>query len=270
LHAPINMPAIQLARLKIKSSHLAKSFINPPAFITELHQMLDFYADRTHRPGQAGEPPPLVQAYHVPQPVLKQILSELKPIIITDPEAALALSDQLWKQSNMECRLLTASILGTLPITFSTEVIKRIQVWINSEAVIKLIEALLNQGLSKLRQEDLEQYIHLVEEWLTNNNPHAQTTGLRALVAILNEPWFDNLPIIYRLVTPLVRIAPSRLRPDLIDVLLILVQRYPQETAYFLRQNLNTPDNPDTPWVIRQILEAFPPAQQQVLKGAMH
>jgi len=263
------MPAIQLARLKIKSSHLAKSLLNPPAFINELHQMLDFYADRTHRPGRAGEPPPLIHAYHVPQPVLKQIMSELHPIILADPEAALVLSDQLWKQNNLECRLLAASILGILPITFSTEVIKRIQVWINNEAVIKLIEALLNQGLSKLRQEDLDQYIHLVEDWINNNNPHAKATGLRALVALLNEPQFENLPIIFRLVTPLVRIAPSRLRPDLIDVLLILVQRYPQETAYFLRQNLNTPDNPDTPWVIRQILDAFPPAQQQSLKEAM-
>ena len=50
------MPAIQPVRLKRQSALLVEQFNNPAAFIRSLHHLLEFYADRVHRPGQAGEP----------------------------------------------------------------------------------------------------------------------------------------------------------------------------------------------------------------------
>jgi hypothetical protein len=32
---------------------------------------LDYYADRTYRPGIVGEPPPFMRAYHVPPQVVR-------------------------------------------------------------------------------------------------------------------------------------------------------------------------------------------------------
>ena len=40
------MPAIQLARLKIQVTDLLTHFSDPTNFVTELHTLLDFYADR--------------------------------------------------------------------------------------------------------------------------------------------------------------------------------------------------------------------------------
>ena len=53
------MPAIQLTRLRLQTAGLAESFANPQAFVRGLHDLLDYYADRTHRPGQSGAPAPL-------------------------------------------------------------------------------------------------------------------------------------------------------------------------------------------------------------------
>jgi hypothetical protein len=36
-----------------------------------------------------------------------------------------------------------------------------------------------------------------------------------------------------------------------------------------LRLNLTTPDNPDTPWLIRQVLDEFPAETQAGLRAAM-
>ncbi len=36
-----------------------------------------------------------------------------------------------------------------------------------------------------------------------------------------------------------------------------------------LRQNLTAPDNPDTPWLIRQVLDEFPVETQAGLRAAM-
>ncbi len=89
------------------------------------------------------------------------------------------------------------------------------------------------------------------------------------MLPLVKEPWFDNFPIIFRLLTPLMRLAPSKLRPNLLAVLDVLVQRSPKERAYFFRQNLQAPDNTDTAWITRQVLKGFSPDLQAFLRSAM-
>jgi hypothetical protein len=48
-----------------------------------------------------------------------------------------------------------------------------------------------------------------------------------------------------------------------------LIHSSPSETAYLLRQNLTVPDNPDTAWLIRQVLDDFPEETRAGLKAAM-
>jgi hypothetical protein len=73
------MPAIHPARLKIQAAQLVERFSTPHSFVSRLHDLLDFYANRAYRPGQSGEPHPLLTAYNVPRPVLHQVERELIP-----------------------------------------------------------------------------------------------------------------------------------------------------------------------------------------------
>ena len=109
------MPAIQPARLRQLSAELVNAFGSPPAFVRELHGLLDFYADRTRRPGQAGAPPPLIHTYRTPAPVIRQVIQDLTPLVADDPQNALVLADALWEEENLECRLLGIEILGMIP-----------------------------------------------------------------------------------------------------------------------------------------------------------
>ena len=263
------MPAIQLGRLKIQAARLANDYVQPAVFVSNLDNILDFYADRTHRSGQSGTPHPLLPAYNVPAPVLRQVIVELAPLVKANPLAGLTLAEELWKRNNLECRLLTASLLGLVPAEAGEMVISRVKNWLEIETEPRLIEALLRQGLAPVQQNTPGRYMALLEDWLSSPNLPEQEVGLRGMLPLLDTNSFHNLPVVYRLLTPFVRVAHNRLRPALLVVLDGLIERSPQETAFFLRQNLATPESIDTPWVIRKVLRKFPREIQINLRKAL-
>lgn len=263
------MPAIQPARLKQQAALLVEHFADPAAFVRSLHHLLDFYADRAHRPGQSGEPAPLLAAYNVRPPVLRQILQELAPLADQEPQLALALIDALWEQAYLEFRLLAASLLGQLPPAPAHPILSRAQSWIKADPQVRMVTAVLGQGLARLRRENPDELIRLVEDWLSNDDIFYQQSGLQALLPMINDLSFENLPLFFRLIYPFTRVAPPALRPDLLDVLGALARRSPQETAYLLRQNLDIPNNTDASWLIRQCLGDFPPEIRESLRMAV-
>lgn len=263
------MPAVQLARLKIQAAGLGAKFSQAPVFVAELRSLLESYADRTHRSGQSGSPSPLLQTYHVSPPVLRQVLLEVTTQATANPEQALEVCDALWKQPNLECRSLAISVLGLLPVNTTEPVLQRARDWLHSETEEHLIKAVIERGLRRLRQEATVQYAAQVRVWLHSTDPHDHQIGLHALYHLIEDPSFDNLPVAYRLLAPWVRVAPTRLRPFIVRNLRLLVKRTPQETSYFLRTNLATPESPDTPWATRQVLADFPEDLQAGLREAM-
>lgn len=264
-----SVPAIQPARLKKQASLLAENFTDPEEFVRQLHQILDLYANRTYRHGQAGEPPPLITAYNVPSPVLRQISQKLVPHAASEPQQALALCDSLWAQPYLEFRLLSGTLLGYISPIPADTIINRIQTWILPDTEERLINALLSQGLNRLRKEKFLDLIHLIEKWLTSENDFYQKLGLRALLPIALDPNQDNLPILYRLIQPLTQNSSTDLHPEVLDVLEALANRSPKETAFFLHQTLYLSNSPDTPWFTRQLLGCFPHESKKYLRASM-
>ena len=263
------MPAIQPARLKRQSSLLVDQFNNPVAFIRSLHHLLEFYADRAQRSGQAGEPSPLIKAYGVKPPILRQILMDLEPLAKEKPDQALELCDQLWKQPYLEFRQLSASLLGMIPLSSSAAILERVRGWIRQDTEDRLIDVVILHGLKNLRKEDPHSIYKLIKEWLAANEVHYQKIGLRTLLSLLQDPDIENIPIFFNLLQPFVRSQTSSISPDLIDIVEVLARRSPQETAYFLRQMLSFPNSPDTPWLIRQVIRFFPKEIQASLREAL-
>jgi hypothetical protein len=263
------VPAIQPARLRHQAALLAEQFSDPPAYIRSLHYVLDFYSDRARRPGKTGKPGPLLTAYNVRPPVLRMLLQELIPQAEQDVAGGLALCDALWAEPYLECRLLAGMLLGQIPLQPPEAITDRLQGWITTDLEFFLIEALLSNGVERLHRQQPQVLIHMIEGWLHSTKTFHQQLGLRALLPLIRDPAFENLPVFFRLIQQLCQAAPAALRPDLLDVLAALARRSPQETAYFLRQTLIFPDSPDTPWLIRQSLSQFPPEMQSSLRQAM-
>lgn len=260
------MPAIQPALLRQQAALLVEHFTDPPAYIRSLRYLLDFYADRARRPGQSGMPDPMISAYKVRPPVLRIILQELAPLAVEEPEKGLALCDALWAEPNLEFRLLAAMPLGQIPTDPPRQIIDRLNTWLAPDLEFHLIEALMDHALERLRQEHPASMIRLIQEWLESSKPLYQQLGLRALLPLIENTQFENIPVFFRLVQPLSCNVPLGLKPDVLDVLTALVHRSPQETAYFLRQTLSFPEASDTAWLIRQLMDEFPQDQQDMLR----
>ena len=264
------MPAIQPARLKIQAAQLAETFTDPPAFTLGLNELIEFYADRTYRPGQAGDPPPLLKAYNVPTPVLRQVSKELSKAVVANREAALALCDALWSKPVLEFRQLAAIILGQVAIHPLEDILDRVNAWAKPSTESRLIQALISDGLHLVRLDCPEQYLTQIEIWFAKGQPFYNHLGLQALLPLLEQVEFENLPAALRMITPLVRHAPTILRPDLLAVIQRMAASSPKETAFFLRQNLAIKeDNPGTPWLTRQSLVYFPVETRAVLRAAL-
>ena len=253
------MPAIQPARLKQQASLLAQHFDDPDAFVRSLHYLLEYYADRARRPGQSGTPSPLIKSFNIRPPVLKQLTQELTPLVQDFPEQGLALCDCLWNEPYLEFRILAANLLGGIPPELSEIIVGRVQVWLANDLDSILIDSLLIQSLSGLRGQEPAAYLNLIKEWINSDKDFYNQMGLRALLPLIKDPSFENLPIFYKLIQHLARSSSPAVKPDLLDVISALAVNSPSETAYFLRHTLNTPQATDTAWIIRQVLHVFPP-----------
>jgi hypothetical protein len=251
------MPAIRPAILKQQSALLANEFGQPQEYLHSLHHLLDQYANRAFRSGQSGKPKPLLQAYDVPQPVLRQLLQDLEPKARQDPASALILSQGLWDEAFLETRMLAAGLLGKIPAD-PDQILNQLENFLQTAGNERVISTLLDQGLVWLRQTDPEKIIERARTWLGSRSEFEQTLGLRVIQPLIAEPAYKNLPVFFKLLDPLTCEASAALRPDLVDVIEVLARRSPRETAYFLRENLGYSRCTTTAWLIRQVLPAFP------------
>lgn len=263
------MPAIQPARLKKQVSDLVNHFHQPGVFVRELHALLEFYSDHTHHKTHVNQPSPLVKAYNAPLPVMRQVWLELNPLIKQYPAEVLPLYDALWIEPFYDLQLLAARLLGQAEFTSSAPIIDRLQTWVNKGMEKQIMDELFEVGLIGLRKSAPDKLLDLVSNWLESPDELTRRAGLRALCTLIDQSGTEYLPTIYRLLTPFLRIAPSRLRPDILAVLSALIICSPSETAFLLRQNLSTPDNPDIAWIIRQVMNEFPEAARNGLRQAL-
>jgi hypothetical protein len=263
------MPAIQLARLRQSSAQLIQLFEQPKGFVRNLHSLLNDYANRTHRPGQSGEPAPLLESYNVPKPVIRQILTDTRPLAVENSEAALNLCDELWNESYFEFRFLAAAILGQITPDPPEPVLERVIRWSDQISDVQLMEVLFDRGLNRIKLEKPEYLIDQIDRWLDDPNTAVKKIGLQALIPLVRSANFENLPIFFRYITPLVRELPSALRIDMRDVVMELSIRSPVETAYFLRQLISLSSSANAAWLARQNLRHFPPDVQKSLRNLL-
>ena len=263
------MPAIQLARLKIQVTELLSHFEDPELFSRELDTMLDFYADRTRRPGQSGKPKPLIRAYNVPRQVMRRIESDITPLVAGDTEHAITLMDYLWADAYYESRLLAIAILGEIPLQAPEIILDRLQTWRKTCRDDDLLDALMDKGAAPIRIQDPDQYFSLIENWLSSTEAQSRKLGLRALPSLVENPTFENLPALFRLLSPFVRESLSTLETELIQVIRSLGLRSPQETTYFLQQNLRSPHKTGLEVITRRSMDIFPSENADVLKAEL-
>lgn len=264
------MPAIQPARLKVQAAELAQLAPDAEKFSRAFHVYLDFYADRTFRPGIVGEPPPLLRAYHVPLQVVRAVVKELTEYTAEKRDESLALADMLWSEPCLEFRLLAASLIGQVSPNPSESIFGRIHSWTGPRTEERLINALIISGLERLRLEQSDRYIEQIEIWLKSKHTFENQLGLKAIPPLLDTTSFEDFPLIFRLLDQVMRSTHPSLRPEVLAVIEALALHSPKETVYFLHQTaISGMDNPNLTWFVRHSLKFFTSDSQKYLQEAL-
>ncbi|RPJ43018.1 MAG: hypothetical protein EHM21_12100, partial [Chloroflexi bacterium] len=99
------MPAAELSRLRTQINGLIDRFDDPTGFRLALRDLLEMYANRAYRPGQAVQPQPLLPSYRVPPLITHQLELELSKTCLEQPAQALEVVEALWHDPFLEPRL---------------------------------------------------------------------------------------------------------------------------------------------------------------------
>ncbi|MFZ5910667.1 MAG: DNA alkylation repair protein [Chloroflexota bacterium] len=259
------MPAIDLARLRKQANRLADFFFLPDDFLKHLRETLDFYVNRTMRRVENIAPGSNLPTYRTPTVVMRQIENAIGPTAIENPHYALELADRLWDEGYLETRLLAAFLLGRIPPQ-EERLLARLTAWTQQVRDPNVRAALLTTSLSRMRKETPQAFLVLVGEWLHPARQRLWSNGLQALIPLIADPDFENLPPVFEIVQPVLEAAPGALQTDIAAVIVALYQDSPNETTFFLHEILKTTPNPLTAVTLRRILPSLPPPLQTSLR----
>ena len=258
------MPAIDLARMKKQTAQLADIFDQPPAFLREVREILEFYVNRSLR-SQGVAPSSVLPTYRTPAVVLRQIETELGPIAEKRPIQALELADALWDEGWLETRLLAAFLLGRIPPQ-EERLLARLTAWTQAVRDPNVRAALLTTSLTRLRKETPDLFLVLVKEWLHPARQRMWSNGVQALVPLISSPDFDNLPPIFEIAEPIIKASPATLQYDLQELIIALFEASPDETMYFIQQILKGTKSPLPAVALRRMSPDLPQELQASLR----
>lgn len=262
------MPAIDLARLRKQANLLADFFYLPEDFLRYLRETLDFYVNHTLRKQEKIAPGSNLPTYRTPIVVIRQIENSIAALAAENPHYALELADLLWDEGFLETRLLAAFLLGCIPPQ-EERLLARLTAWTQQVRDPSVMSALVTTSLERMRTETPDEFLVVIGEWLHPARQRFWSNGIQALLPMINDPKFENLPPIFELVGPVLEEAPSALQTDLGEMLNALYRDAPSETDYFLHEVLKGTSNPLTPVIIRRMLKSFPQELQDSLREAV-
>jgi len=230
-----------------------------------LREILEFYVNYTLRTVENVAPGSNLKTYRTPPAVLTQIQNELRLKAEENPHFALELADILWDEGALETRLLAAYLLGRIPPQ-EERLLPRITAWTQQIRDPEVRVALLTTSLTRMRKETPNQFLALVREYLHPERSRSWSNGIQALIPMIADSDFENLPAIFDLVEPIIEAAPSTLQGDLTDLIVTLYRASASETIFLLKHILSTSENQLTSVTLRRISPDLPPSLQRELR----
>lgn len=265
---PFPMPAIDLARLRKQASRLADFYFLPDEFMKHLREILDFYVNYTLRTKENVAPGSNLKTYRTPAAVITQIENELREKAESTPVFTLDLVDLLWGEESLETRLLASYLLGCIPPE-EKDLIPRITTWLVQTRDPQIRSEILSTSLARMRRETPQQFLHLIEELLHPNRTVSWSNGIQALLPVIAETSYTNLPVLFDMVEPVIINAPPALQTDITELIIALYRASPSETVFVLKQILADPENAIPAITLRRISRDFPPSLQREIRDAL-
>jgi len=263
------MPAAELSRLQAQISAISNQFSHPAWFVHNLLALLELYADRNYRPGNAIQMQHLHPEYHVPKLVLQELETTLSHLASQFPAAALEVIDLLIKERHFEPKYLAAAMLSNFPAEFKQPVLERIRSWIQPQEDEHLIDAILNSANQFFLTTEIESWLFQIQEWLQAEDIGFQKIGLRGLKKLVEDIRFTRFEKSFLLLEPVFFEPVLSLQRDVLEVLKSLIKRSEMESVAFIRSIQIRTRNPEVNRFIRRCIPLFSiDVQQQLMNSS--
>jgi len=198
---------------------------------------------------------------------MRQLRLDLVPYIQSDPEEALALMDELWGDPYFEIRQVAINILDLIPDANTEAILMRLEKWLTPELDPALASELLSTGMRNLQTKHPQTWESLIKSFLDHDDPKMIALGLLGLQEGIKQPAYNNLPTVYRLISPFIQNPNSDIFNNLQKLIVALAARSPTETAFFLKQSLIISESPETIRLIKQCIPFSPDEIQSEMKA---
>jgi len=137
--------------------------------------------------------------------------------------------------------------------------------WLNQCTDKAIRTALLTNALARLRREKPEAFFNLLEGLLGSAQSALQVWGLQALIPLLQDPHFENLPAVFRILRPAMLAASPATQLEFQACLAALERHSLTETVAFLREIMREAHNPMMLRIFRRVLPGLSQELQEAL-----
>ena len=138
--------------------------------------------------------------------------------------------------------------------------------WIAQSRDGNLRNALLDQGLVRLRKEASSRFLQLLEAWLTAEPSPSWGDAIRAATAAIKDPAFSDVPTLLKALEPALKESPPQLQLDVEELIKALYAVSPSETTYYVRQILAGSENPSTTARFHRMAPSLPPELRSTIR----
>jgi hypothetical protein len=247
------MPPIDPAVLRARTAALPGKFPDAAAVATRVRRLLDEYADRTHRPSPVVVTSAVANEYKAPAPVVRAIVNALRAPLKADPAAALPTLAAIWAGGSREERRIAAELLGQVALADPPATLGLIEAWAPEIESSETADVLAELGLGPLMLAEPARYLEQARRWVTSPLRWVRRFGLAALMPLVKERQWDNVPGALAVLRPVMGEADGEVRRQAALVLERLGPKSPAEVSRFLREQA-VRANANAQWIIRNAL----------------
>lgn len=263
------MAAVNLLKLRKEINNLLWKFTNPLEFKADLSQILDQYETLPFRSSPSIHITGFIQRSQVPLLVYRELELAFYPVVQEQPEAALALADTLWAVPEPAVRQIASILLGQVPLRFSDQILERLLVWAQAGLDPQEVSGLFENAASQLRNTNVEVLLQAAADWCKSASKADQHIGLRALIFLLEDPKFINLPTVFNVLEGVFSSTGLDQHHEVSEIVELALEKSKIETSFFIRQQLESKPNRELSRICRRLLPKFSPQSRDTIQSLL-
>jgi hypothetical protein len=263
------MPPVQLSRLRPQVNALMSHYGDETRFIRTLQLILEKYSEKQNPTNAWLRVDPGIPAYFIPPVVMNELESALEVLAKTRPQACVPLAEAMWRLPQFEPKKLAVFLLARLGGDYKEEFIRHVRDWYPAGISEALVGEIIRQSSLRLEIVSSREWLNLLGTWLLSEDKRTQKIGLRAVQNLLDNRAFQNLPVVFTLVTPLYSDPRITVQKDLTELTRKLIERSQPETASFLISMVEINQKESVAALVRKLLPLFDPFYQAEIKQAV-